>query len=87
MVVSIIYILQGYHIHYEMYMVARKLRILLLFFFLYYKIFLFKNEIIEGYLNEIFQPLFFLFFKAYFQLNKERNFNIQDNIFQAREKD
>ena len=45
------------------------------------RIFLLKNEVIKDYLNETFQPLFFLFFKVYFQLNKGRNFSIQDNIF------
>jgi hypothetical protein len=51
------------------------------------RIFLFKREITRGYLKEIFLPLFFLFFRACFQLNKGRNFNIQDNIFQARKED
>jgi hypothetical protein len=56
-------------------MVARRLDILLLFFFLFYKIFLLKREIMRGYLNEIFLSLSFLSFRAYFGLNKERNFS------------
>ena len=40
----------------------------------------------EGYVKEIFMSLSFLFWRAYFWLNNERNFSIQDNIFQARKK-
>jgi hypothetical protein len=55
-----------------MYVVVRRLRILLLFFSLL------KREIMKGYLKEIFQPHPFLFFRAYFELNKERNFSIKE---------
>ena len=87
MVTTIIHSLQEYHIHYGMYVLAKRFKIILLFFFLFCRIFLFKMEIMRGYLKEIFQPLSFLFFRAYFLLNKERNFIIQDNIFQANKED
>ena len=49
-----IHSLQGFHIHYIMYVVAMGLVILLLFFFLFYKIFLFKMKFMRDYLKEIF---------------------------------
>jgi len=67
-----IHSLQGFYIYYRMYVVVRRLGILLLFFSLL------KMEIMKGYLKEIFQPLSFLFFRAYFGLNKERNFSIKE---------
>jgi hypothetical protein len=68
MAATIIHSLQGFHIYYGMYVVARKLVILLLLFFLFYRIVLFKREIMRDYLKEIFMPLFFLFLRAYFRL-------------------
>jgi hypothetical protein len=59
---TIIHNLQEFYIHYGMYVVARRLKTLFLFFFLFYRIFLFKMEIMKGYLKEIFQPFSFLFF-------------------------
>jgi hypothetical protein len=41
----------------------------------------------EDYLNEIFQPLSFLFFRVYSWPNKRKNFSIQGNIFQVRKED
>jgi membrane-associated protease RseP (regulator of RpoE activity) len=79
--------LQEFHIHYGMYVVARRFGILLLFFSLFCGISLFKMEIMEGYVKEIFMSLSLLFLRAYFWLNNERNFSIQDSIFQARKKD
>jgi len=61
MTTTIIHSLQEFHNHYGMYIVAKRLDILFLFFFLFYRTCLFKKEIIRGYLKEIFQsfPLFF----------------------------
>ena len=67
--------LQKFHMHYGMSTVARRLDILLLFFSLFCRVFLLKGEIMRGYLKEIFLPLSFLFLRAYFRLNKERNFS------------
>jgi len=52
MAATIIHSLQGLHIHYRKYVVATRLGILFLFFSLIYRIFLFKSEIMRGYLNE-----------------------------------
>jgi hypothetical protein len=38
---TIIYSLQGFHIHYGMYVVEMRIGIVLLFFYLFYKIYLF----------------------------------------------
>jgi len=44
MTTTVIHSLKGFHMHCGMYMVERRLEILLLFFFLFYKIFLHINE-------------------------------------------
>jgi len=90
MITTIIYSLQGFHIHYEMYTMIRRLEILLsLLLFSYFTGFFLFNlkEIMRGYLNEIFQPFSFLFFRVYSWPNKRKNFSIQDNIFQVRKED
>ena len=63
---TIIHNLQGFHIYYGMYVVAKRIEIILLFFFLTLYDFLIQNGDYGGYLKEIFQPLLFLFFGAYF---------------------
>jgi hypothetical protein len=83
MIATIIHNLQDFHIYYGLYVVAKRFWILSSFFFLFCRISLFKRKIMRGYLKKIFMLVSFLFFRVYFQLNKERNFNIQDNIFQA----
>jgi hypothetical protein len=65
--------------------VARRFGTLLFFFSLFYRIFLFKKEIMGEYLKEIFQPHSFLFFII--TEKKKRNFSIQDKIFQAKKDD
>ena len=76
MVAIIIHSLQELYIHYRIYMVTRRLWILLLFFFLFYRICLLKREIMKGYLQEIFLQLSFLFLRAYIRPNNGRNFSI-----------
>jgi hypothetical protein len=83
MIATIIHNLQDFHIYYGLYVVAKRFWILSSFFFLFCRIFLFKRNIMKGYLKEIFMSLSFLFFREYFRLNKKRNFNIQDNTFQV----
>jgi hypothetical protein len=55
---TVIHNLQGFHIYYGMYVVARRLGN---FFFLTLYDFLIQNGDYGGYLKEIFQPLLFLF--------------------------
>jgi hypothetical protein len=57
-----IHSLQGFHIHYIMYVVAMGLVILLLFFFLFYKIFLFKMKFMRDYLKGDILTTFLPFF-------------------------
>jgi hypothetical protein len=87
MVAIIIHNLQELYIHYGIYMVTRRLWILLLFLFLFYRICLLKREIMKGYLQEIFLQLSFLFLRAYIRPNNGRNFSIQDSILQAKKDD
>jgi hypothetical protein len=89
MAVAIIYSLQKFHIHYGMDVVGKEAwgSFVVVFFFLILQDFLIQKEDYERLFNKIFQPLFFLFCRAYFRLNKGKNFSIQDNIFQARKED
>jgi len=83
MIATIIHSLQDFHFHRGLYVMAKRFGILSWFFFLFCRISLFKRKIMRGYLKKIFMSVSFLFFRVYFRLNKERNFNIQNNIFQA----